>query len=148
MSRPPTVVLLWALFLAVLGAVAVAVFEPSDPETPALFGGMTLLMVVIGAYLAARRGGAATAGDSSPRVVHDSSVPTVWFALSLALLALGAELGTWLALIAGGMLLVGLGGLLRESRASRELRDAALGEDDATAGGEGGGPRFELPGEG
>lgn len=144
-------VLLWALLLATLGAVAVAVFPVSDPETPALFGGAALLLALLAGYIATRRHGPPDAGDRTARVVPDSSVATVWVAISLALLALGTELGLWLVLIAAGMLLVGVGALLRESRASRALAERALRAEGVggrrTVAGEGRGPRFEVPGE-
>ncbi len=126
MSRPFVPILLWALFLAALGVVAVAIFPVSDPETPALFGGAALLLAIVAAYVGTRRHGPPDAGDRTPRVVPDSSVATVWVALSLSALALGAELGLWLVLIGAGMLVVGLGGLVREARAGRALAELAL----------------------
>lgn len=125
MSRPFAAPLLWALLIAVLGMVAVTVFDVSDPETPALLGGAGLVLALIGAYLLARRRGPPDAGDRGARIVADSSVATVWLAISLAALALGAELGFWLVLIGAGMVVVGVGGLVREGRASRELARAA-----------------------
>lgn len=139
--------LLWAVFLAALGATAIVVFQPSDPATPALFAGMTFLMLLIGGYLLARRGGKRETGDRSVRVVPDSSVATALVAISVAALALSAEVGFWLALVAAGMLAVGVGGLVRESRASREMADQWLRSREAAAPPEGRGPRFEAPGE-
>lgn len=151
MSRPFAAPLLWALLLATLGVVAVAVFRAPDPETPALFGGGALVLALIAAFIATRRHGPPDAGDRTARVIPDSSVATVWAALSVATLALGAELGLWLVLIGAGMLAVGIGGLVRESRASRELSEVTLasetGADERTVATEGRGRRFEVPGE-
>lgn len=152
MTSDYATVLLWGLFMAVLGAVAVVFFDPSDPETPALLGGTALLMLLIGLFLATRRRGAPDAGDLAARVVPDSSVATVCVAVSIATLALGAELGLWLALAGAGMLAVGLGGLVREARASRGQAERALGvsrprRSQATVAGEGAGSATDFPGE-
>jgi hypothetical protein len=140
----------WGLMLAVLGAVAVTIFNVRDAHTPALFGGAVLLMLVIGAFLAARRSGAEDQGDLTARILPDSSVASAWVPLAIAAMMLGAELGAWLSFIGAGMLIAGLGGLLRESRASRETAERALAASEGAPGptaGEGRGPRVHAPGE-
>jgi hypothetical protein len=113
---PIPYVLLWAVLLAVLGTVAVLFFDASDPESPALLGGAAAAAAALGFWLAARR--RALPADLSVEV--DTSPATVWLAISLALLAVGAVVGFWLVLIGAGMCGVGVGGLLREWRAERE----------------------------
>jgi hypothetical protein len=150
-SRPFAAPLLWAALLLTIAGVSVAAFEVTDPETPSLLAGGALLVALVGAFIASRRHGPPDAGDRTARVIPDTSVPTVLVAVSLAALAVGAELGVWLVLIAAGMLLVGIFAMVRESRASRELADLALEPEaragERTGGGEGRGPRFDLPGE-
>ncbi len=151
MSRPFAPTLLYGGALLIVIAVGVSVFDIVDPETPALQGGAAIVLLVLAGYLALGYRGAPDAGDRTARVIPDSSVAAAWVAVSLATMALGAELGLWLVLIAGGMLLVGIGGLVRESRASRGLADAALAPEarggERTVAGEGRGPRLEAPGE-
>jgi hypothetical protein len=157
--RASLTVLLWALFLAVLTGVGWAIFDFSDPETVALLGGAAVLVALFGAYLLVRRRAEPGAGDRSLRVVPDSSLPTAWVAISIAILMLGAELGMWLVLIGGGMLLAGVAGLVREWRAGRATLEAARAAARASAPrGEGGArepagggrsePRIGAAGEG
>lgn len=152
MSRSFAPTLLYGAALLLLAVVAVSVFNVLDPETPSLQGGAALLLLLLAGYLALRDRGAPDAGDRTARVIHDSSMATVWVAISLATMALGAELGFWLVLIGGGMLVAGIGGVIRESRAARQTADRVLAgtaaEGRPTVGGEGRGPRTgELPGE-
>lgn len=151
MSRSFAPTLLYGGALLILIVVGVSVFDVLDPETPALQGGAALLLLLLAGYLALRDRGEPAAGDHTARVIPDSSMATAWVAISLATMALGAELGPWLVLIAGGMLLIGIGGLVRESRASRGLAERALAPElrggERTLAGEGRGRRFEAPGE-
>lgn len=152
MSRPFAPVLLYGAALLVLIGVGVAVFDILDPEIPSLQAGAALLLLALGAYLAVSQRRPPDAGDRTARVVPDSSVATAWVGISLAAMALGAELGLWLVLIGAGMLLVGIAGLVRENRASRALAARVLGPEsgagEETAAGEASGPRLEVPGEG
>jgi hypothetical protein len=110
---------LWGVFLSILAGVAVLFFSP-DVSTPVLLGGAAAVVLVVALLLAvSRRSVQESGGGADP----DDSPATVWLALSLALTALGAALGPWLALIGGGMSAVGAVGVLREVRAqSRAAR--------------------------
>lgn len=123
---------LWGAFLATLLAIGAIAFGLPDPETPALLGGGAVLMWVLAGFIALRRLGVPRLG--SPAASPSLSPPTVWLAVSLTLLAVSAELGFWLALIAGGMTLVGIGGLVREWLAQREaVRQAERAAGSARA---------------
>ena len=105
----------WGAFLSVLTGVAVVFFDP-DVSTPALLGGAAAFVLVLALGLAvSRRSTQVSGGGADP----DRSPATVWLALSLALMALGAPLGPWLVFIGGGMSLVGIAGVVRELRAQR-----------------------------
>lgn len=119
----PLVIGGWGALMALIGGVGVLFFDLEGPETPALFGGVTAVMVVLGLLLRLLRLGAR--GPEGPRSSPDLSPATVWLGVSLVLLAAGAELGLWLVYIAGGMVVVGIGGLVRELRAERRAVEAA-----------------------
>lgn len=123
----PGIFLLWGAFMAALGLIAVAIFTTPDPETPSLlFGtaGVMLALVVLMVWF--RVGGAEPA---QRRADPDLSPATVWTVLSLVLLALSTELGFWLALIAAGMIAVGIAALVRELRSQREALRRAVDEE-------------------
>lgn len=121
MNRPPLVFALWGAWLGGLGVAAVAVFGVPDPETPALLGGAAAVMVTLAvALLATGLGRREPPGD---RALPDLSPPTVWLALALALLALGAQVGMWLVLVGAGGCVIGLGALARERLAQRRALD-------------------------
>jgi hypothetical protein len=112
-AYPP--IAIWGVFLAVLTAVGLIFFGTSE-STPALLGGAAAFMLVLGLGLAVtRRSVQVEGGGTDP----DASPATVWLALSLALAALGAALGPWLAFIGGGMAMVGVAAVVRELRAQR-----------------------------
>jgi hypothetical protein len=118
-AYPPLAI--WGAFLAVLTAVGLIFFGTSE-STPALLGGAAAFILVLALGLAVtRRSVQVEGGGADP----DGSPATVWLALSLALAALGAALGPWLAFIGGGMAVVGVVGVVRELRAQRQ---AARGE--------------------
>lgn len=112
------VVMLWGCFLAVLITGGVLAFDV-DVETPALLGGAAVLMLAGGFTLVIAR-----PGPVEVDVAPESSPPTAWLGVSLALLGLSAVLGLWLTLIAAGMCGAGIGGIARERRAERRLRSA------------------------
>jgi hypothetical protein len=121
--RPAGIALfLWGVLMGALALVAVLFFNLDEPETPALLGGAAGLAALTGALIAVT---GAVRAESGPRVLPDISPATVWLAASLSLLALSAQLGLWLTYIAGGMVLVGIGGLVRELRAQRETARTA-----------------------
>jgi amino acid transporter len=119
-KRSPVSLAVWALFLAVLGAVLWIVFLPGAPKwgydvllsvaLPALAGLGTAAM----ALAAARR-------RPAPPVerLPDLSLSTPLVAVACGLLLIGTEVGAWLELIAAGLLCLALGGLVRELRAQR-----------------------------
>jgi hypothetical protein len=106
---------LWGVFLSVLTGVGV-VFFGTSVSTPALLGGAALFALVLALGLAVtRRSVQVEGGGTDP----EGSPATVWLALSLALMTVGATLGLWLVFIGGGMTLIGVGGVVRELRAQR-----------------------------
>jgi hypothetical protein len=111
--------LLWALYLAILWGATWA-FGTPDRETVILLAAASVLCALTGlfAYVRGRRG-VAPEGDTDPRHDPDLSLATAWTAVSAALLLLSAAYGPWLALTAGGMLIVGIAGLIRERRSAR-----------------------------
>lgn len=123
----PGIFLLWGAFMAALGLIAVAIFTPPDPETPSLlFGtaGVMVALVVLMVWL-----GVGRADRAQRRADPDISPATVWTVLSLVLLALSAELGLWLSLIAAGMIAAGIAGLVRELRSQGETLRRATDEE-------------------
>jgi hypothetical protein len=106
----------WGIFLAVLTAVGL-IFFGTDASTPALLGGAAAFAIVLALGLAVtRRSVQVDGGGTDP----EGSPATVWLALSLALAAMGAALGPWLAFIGGGMSAIGVVAVTRELRAQRE----------------------------
>jgi hypothetical protein len=120
--------IVWGVLLTANTAILWTVFSP-DASSVALLGGAGGATILVGAaaWLTGRARSTAREGDEErAHVVPDLSLATVWTAVSIVLLLLGAEMGPWLAYIAGGMLLLGLGGLAREFLAQRE--ELATGE--------------------
>jgi hypothetical protein len=122
-KRAASPLLLWATFLGALTAVGVLFFDLNGPETAVLLGGAASVAALGGALIAVRRADAVD--PAAPQALPDVSPPTVWLGLSIAMLALGAVLGPWLAYVGGGMALIGAVGVLRELRAEREAAAAA-----------------------
>jgi hypothetical protein len=117
----PWVIAGWGAFMAMVGLVGVLFFDLKGPETPAFFGGVAAIMLVLGLLLRLLRLG--VSAPDGPRPYPDLSPATAWLGVSLVLLATGAELGLWLVYIAGGMTAVGMGGLIRELRAERRAAE-------------------------
>jgi len=115
--RPGLVAMLWGSFLAILIGAGVIAFE-LDVETPALLGGAALFMLAAGFAVAVTR-----PEPVGVEVAPETSPPTAWLGVSLALLALSAVLGLWLTWIAAGMCGAGIGGIIRERRAERRLQE-------------------------
>jgi Ni/Fe-hydrogenase subunit HybB-like protein len=103
---PPLVLLAWALLLAVHTTVLVAL--GGDTLEIALLGGAAAGVAVLALIVAVRR------RAENTRVLSDVSLPTALAAIAVAGLVVGSELGRWLLLISGGLLIVALGGLVRE----------------------------------
>lgn len=113
---------LWGVLLGILTAIGLIFFGTTVP-TPALLGGAAAFVLVLALGLAvSRRSVQVDGGGADP----DTSPATVWLALSLALAAMGAALGPWLALIGGGMAIVGIVGVIRELRAQRQAERGAF----------------------
>jgi hypothetical protein len=102
----PLVLLAWALLLAVHTMVLVAL--GGDTLEIALLGGAAAGVAVLALVVALRR------RDEGPRGVRDLSPPAALAAVAVAGLVVGSELGLWLLLISGGLLVLALGGLVRE----------------------------------
>ena len=121
MSRAWTTFVLWGVFLAVLAAVT-APFDP-DVYTFGLLGGSALFIVALGVVVLLSGGGAEQARGPRPHLRPGLSYPSMLLGLGLAALALGAELGLWLALVGAGMCAFAVGGLVREWRAEHQAAE-------------------------
>ena len=121
--RPAVVFLLWGGLLGVILVVGLLFFGFRDPEAPALFGGSVAVMAILAALIALRRWDAVD--EEYLRSHPDISPPVAWLGVSCGLLAYSLEVGWWLSLIAAGMIVVGLAGLVRERRAERRALRAA-----------------------
>jgi hypothetical protein len=124
--KPPVPFALWGAFMAVIFIVGLLFFGFRDVEPIPLFGGVVAVMVLLAALIAVRRWGVLDAGRL--RAHPDVSPPMPWLGVSISLLAFSVEVGWWLSLIAGGMIAVGIGGLIRELRAEREALSEVAGE--------------------
>jgi len=112
MKGAPLVLLAWAALLAVHTIVLIAL--GGDPLEYLLLGGAALGVALLGLLVAALR----RRGDPDAlRTVPDLSPPAALAAVAVAGLVVGTELGSWLLLIAAGLLVVALAGLVREGRA-------------------------------
>jgi hypothetical protein len=111
------VAMLWGSFLSTLTVAGIIAFE-LDVETPALLGGAALFMLVAGFAVAVAR-----PKPVGVEVAPETSPPTAWLGVSLALLAVSAVVGLWLTWIAAGMCGAGIGGIIRERRAERRLQE-------------------------
>jgi hypothetical protein len=107
----------WGALMAVIGAVGVIAFGFSDAEEPALFGGTVATMMILGGVVWMRRYD--RVDEEYLRAHPDISPPIPWLGVSIGLLGYSLEVGWWLSLIAGGMIVAGLAGLVRERRAAR-----------------------------
>ncbi len=121
MSRSGIPLLGYALIMALDTAVLWAWGPGWLPVV--LIGGATALTGLIGAaLLAARRPASPPAVEPIP----DYSFSMVAVAFALCTMLVGAYLGLYLILVGAGVLVLGLGGLVREARAERRaLRRAA-----------------------
>jgi hypothetical protein len=109
MKGAPLVLLAWALLLAMNTTVLVVL--GGDALEIALLGGAAAGVAVLAVLAAWRR------RSDAVRTLPDLSLPSALAAMAVAGLVVGSELGTWLILIAGGLLALALGGLVREGRA-------------------------------
>lgn len=133
MSRPGIALAVWALFLGTLAVVMWAIFLPGAPRwggdialSVALPGLATLGTLTIALIARGRRRRRAAADGTARRLerVPDLSMATPMVAIGLGLILIGTTVGPWLELIGLGLLILGLGGLVRELRAQRGSRRA------------------------
>jgi hypothetical protein len=101
------VVALWALFNALL-AVLLLGFRNSLVEMLSWVGAVTTLLVVVALGI--------RSADPGTRRLPEASAGALVLAVALAMLALGAGVGLWAALIGAGLAVVALVVLGREAR--------------------------------
>jgi hypothetical protein len=106
-------VLVWTLFLA--GLTAAQLMFMQESYSYGLLGGAALATLLLGLFLVARR----RRRGEGERFVPDLSYATVALGVGGAMAVIGTPFGTWLVLPGLGLLALGAGGLIRESRAER-----------------------------
>lgn len=107
----------WGLMMCALATIGATVFSYPAPHAPALLYGIGGFMVVLGLVLLVTGLGR---NVEYPRVTApDVSPPTTLAGLGFVVIALGSVAGLWAVWVGGGIVLVGLGGLVREWRAQR-----------------------------
>jgi hypothetical protein len=124
----------WALFLALLAAVEWAIFTHHTPNyyllvlEPAFAIVATIALAV---FAAPHREDDDEDETRRVKVVADLSMPSALIGVALAVMLWGSFIGEWLLLIGAGLFALGVGGLIRELRYGRRLREAAarLGSD-------------------
>jgi hypothetical protein len=114
-KRASIVLFVWAALLAVNTAV-MPIFHPTFTSI-ALLGGASVATAVTGFVLLLLSRRVPQDEVREPLAVTELSVASAWTGLGVALLALSARFGVFLAVVAGGMILFGLGGIVRELRA-------------------------------
>lgn len=118
MRRAAIVLLAWALVLAVNTAVMAAVFN-ENPTSVLLLGGSAAGTALVAAGLWLLGGRVPDEDPDAARPVTDVSLASALVGIALALMLLGAQFGVWLVMIGAGLLVVALGGVLRELLAER-----------------------------
>jgi hypothetical protein len=111
LRRTSVVTLVWAGLVLFLAVVLWVFWTPPDPWSyvvPGFVAGVLVLM-------------AAAAWPTRPRPAEDETVVDLSFGtaaatVGLCLVLIGLAVGPWLWLIGAGVLLGGLGGLVREAR--------------------------------
>jgi hypothetical protein len=104
-----------------IAAAVLWVWSPYALPSALLTGGAAAIAVIsLAVAVRDRRAGAKAPGPgAAERPVPDYSVSILALAYALPTMLVGAYLGLYLILIGGGVLLLGLGGLIREWRAER-----------------------------
>lgn len=117
----------WGLGMCTIGLINTAIFGNEGPQAPALLFGIGGFMVALGLFLTVTglRHNRAAPVLSLP----DVSPPTTFTAFGFVLMALGSAFGLWLVWIGGGVVLIGLGGVIREGRAQRRALRRAFEEE-------------------
>jgi hypothetical protein len=109
----------YAALLTITAAV-LWVWSPYALPSALLTGGAVAIAVIALAVAVRDRAEArAPAIEAAERPVPDYSVSILALAYALPTMLVGAYLGLYLVLIGGGVLLLGMGGLIREWRAER-----------------------------
>jgi hypothetical protein len=111
-----------ACYAALLGITAAVlwVWSPYALPSALLTGGAVAIAVIALAVAVRDRAEARAPGpEAAERPVPDYSVSILALAYALPTMLVGVYLGLYLILIGGGVLLLGLGGLIREWRAER-----------------------------
>jgi hypothetical protein len=123
-----------ACYAALLGITAAVlwVWSPYALPSALLTGGAVAIAVIALAVAVRDRAEARAPGtETVERPVPDYSVSILALAYALPTMLVGAYLGFYLILIGGGVLLLGLGGLIREWRAERSAVHRAEENADA-----------------
>jgi hypothetical protein len=123
-----------ACYAALIGITAAVlwVWSPYALPSALLTGGAVAIAVIALAVAVHDRAEArAPATEAAGRPVPDYSVSILALAYALPTMLVGAYLGLYLILIGGGVLLLGLGGLIREWRAERSTVRRAEENADA-----------------
>jgi len=112
-----------ACYAALLGITAAVLWVWSPYALPAALltgGAVAIGVIALAVAVRDRRAEARAPGrEAAERPVPDYSVSILALAYALPTMLVGAYLGLYLILIGGGVLLLGLGGLIREWRAER-----------------------------
>lgn len=114
MKWPAGPVFAWAAWLSVLATVQ-AVWRPDRYLPWALSAGAATAAWLLGLFLLLRH-----RRIDWLRQIPDLSFSVVLIAVGVAAMLNGAAFGLWLVLLGGGLILLGLGGVVRELRAERQ----------------------------
>jgi hypothetical protein len=120
----------YALLIGIAAAV-LWVWSPHALPAALLTSGAGVIAVIALVVAVRDRRAKAKAPATAERPVADYSVSILALAYALPTMLVGAYLGLYLILIGGGVLLLGLGGLIREWRAERSAVRRPGGSTDA-----------------
>lgn len=124
MGRGDGVMAVWATVLLVIWIPSWAIWHP-DSETTILLSIAIAATYAKAAVALARERRAPGPGDRHPIAVVETTHATSLAGVAIVGLALGLEFGPWLLYVSGGLLVVAVGGLLREHRAARRMLEGA-----------------------
>jgi hypothetical protein len=117
-SRGAVPLAAYAVLLAVLAGV---MWVWSSHVLPSVLLTVAAAAVAAGAGLLRLVRGA---DPSEPRAIPDLSAATALLGFAIPTMLVGAHLGLYLVLIGGGLVVLALGGLVREALAVRRAREA------------------------
>ena len=118
MRTAAIVLLVWALLLAIHPPLMAAVFN-ENPTSVLLLAGASAGTALVALFLWLARGRAPEEDPDLERPVTEVSLASALVGIALALMLLGAQFGVWLVMIGAGLLVFGLGGVVRELAAER-----------------------------